>query len=100
MICAERSGVFPLRIGDAIAFADRHPSPFASGARRSLICFSKPRNNTRRFRPMALPCFVVVGKRAIKRVEPWREVYRNVIAAMSRIRVVHTAVVFRPFLVP
>src|SRR5438046_10410573 len=100
MIGAERSRVFPLRIRDAIAFADRDPSVFASRYGRSLVRFSKPRNNARRFGSMAFPRFIVVGKGAVKRVEPWREIYRNVIAATSRIRFVDPTVILCPLLVP
>src|SRR5438067_9617671 len=49
---------------------------------------------------MAFPRFVIIGKRAVEWIEPWREFYRNVIAATSRIRVVHPAIIFGPFLVP
>ena len=100
VVGSERSGVFPLRIRGSIASADCDPSVFASRYGRSLLRFSKPRNNPRRFGPMTFTCFVVVGKRAVKWVEPWRETYRNVIAAMSRIRFVDSTVIFCPLLVP
>jgi hypothetical protein len=58
MVGAERSGVLPLRVGYAIAFTDRDPAVFASGNSRTLIRFSKPGNNTGRFKPMAFACFV------------------------------------------
>ena len=100
IIGAERSCVFPLRIRDAIVLANCDPSVFAGLDTRSLICFSKPGNNAGRFGPMAFPRFIIVRKRTIKRVEPWREIYRNVIAAMTRIGVVDATVVFGPILVP
>ena len=54
----------------------------------------------RRFRPMTLSRLVVVRKRAIKRIEFWREIYRHIVAATSGLRVVHAAVIFGPFFVP
>ena len=54
------------RLSDSIAFADRHPAIFASGNSRAAVCVLKPRNNTRRFRPMVGMCFVVVRKCAVK----------------------------------
>ena len=61
MVRSEWSCVFPLGISDSIAFADCYPSIFASGNSRTLIRFLKPRNNTRRFSPVARMCFVIVG---------------------------------------
>src|SRR5206468_11518972 len=49
---------------------------------------------------MTLPRFVVIGKRAVKWVQSRREFRRNVIAAMSGIRIVNSAIVFCPFPVP
>src|SRR6266480_2360257 len=100
VVGAEWSGVLPLRIRGSIAFADRDPSVFASRYGRSLVPFFKPRNNARRFGSMAFPRFIIVGEGAVEWIEPWREFYRNVIAATSRIRVVHSAIIFGPFLVP
>ena len=100
VVCSEWSGIFPLRICGSIAFADRDPSAFASRNGRSLIRFSEPGNNIRRFGPMALPRFVIVWQRAVKRIQPWGEFYRNIIAAMRRIRVIHPTVIFSPLVVP
>src|ERR1700746_3674639 len=49
---------------------------------------------------MALFCFVVVRKSTVKGILSRREFCRDVIAAMSTIRVVNATVVFGPFLVP
>ena len=53
VISAKWSRVFPLRVCDAIALADRNPASFARTHRRALICFFEPGNNARRFRAMA-----------------------------------------------
>ena len=100
MIGAERSGVFPLGIDCSTAFTDRHPTIFTGGNGRALICLPEPRHNARRFGPMASACLIVVGKRAVKRVLPRRELYGNVIAPVSRIWVVKSAVASRPLFVP
>src|SRR5207244_11246647 len=94
MVCSEWSGVFPLRINDTIAFADRNPSIFASGNSWALIRFFKPRNNARRFRSVASMCFIVIGECAVKRVLPRCKSYRDIITPMGRSGVGKTAVVF------
>ena len=49
---------------------------------------------------MSLPRLIIVRKRAVKRILSWREFYRNVIAAISRIWIIHAAVILSPVLVP
>src|SRR6476661_1439062 len=100
MIGAERSGIFPLRIGDVVTLANRNPSTFASGNSGALISFIEPWNNTRRFGAMTLPRFVIIRKRAVKRILSGCEFYRNVIAPITRIRIIHAAVVLGPGRVP
>ena len=100
MVRSEWSGVFPLRINDSIAFANRDSSILASGNSRALVCLLKPRNNARRFRPVAGTSFVVVGQRAVKRVLSRCKFHRDIIAPMGRIWVIKTAVVFCPSSVP
>src|SRR5439155_11373964 len=100
VISTERAGVFPLRIDCSIAFANGDPSILAGGNGWALVCFVEPGNNTRRFGPMALSRFVIIGKRAVKWVLPRREFYRDVIAATSGIRIVEPAIIFGPFFVP
>ena len=101
MVRSEWSCVFPLRISDPIAFADRDPSIFASGNSRTLVCLLKPRNNSSpRFRPVASMCFVILRECAVKRVLAWCKFYRDIITPSSRIWVVKTAVVFGPLFVP
>jgi hypothetical protein len=100
MVRSEWSRVFPLRISDSIAFADGDPSIFTSGKSRALVGLFKPRNNARRFWPVARMCFVVVGECAIKWILPRCKFYRNIITPMGRIRVIETTVAFCPLLVP
>src|SRR5205807_472651 len=97
---AKWPGIFPLRIHSSIAFVDRDPPSFARRNSRSLIRFLKPRDNPRRFGAMAVPGFVVVRQRAVKRILPRREFCRNVVAPTRRIRIVKSAVTLRPIFVP
>ena len=100
MVRSEWSCVFPLRISDSIALADRDPSIFASGNSRTLIRLLKPRNNSSRFRSVAGTCFVIIGKCAVKWVLLRYEFYRDIITPTGRIWVVKTTVVFGPLFVP
>src|ERR1700745_728788 len=49
---------------------------------------------------MALSCFIVIRKRAVKWIQSRRELYGNIIAAMGRIRIINAAVVFSPVRIP
>ncbi len=100
MIGAKRARILPLRVDGAVAFADRDPAAFANRDARSAIGFLEPRHDPGRLRPMTFARLVVVGQRAIKRVLPRGEFYRDVVLAMRRVRIVVAAVVFRPGRVP
>ena len=100
MIGAKRPGIFPLRIGNAIAFVDRDPAAFTRANGRTLIGVLEPWNNLRRFRAMAGRGLVVVGQRAIKRILFRGEIRRNVTSAVTAIRIVESAVAVRPIFVP
>ena len=100
MVCPKRSRIFPLCICDSIAFADGNPPIFASGDTRALIRFFKPRNNARCFGLVAFARLIVVRERAIKRILSRGKFYRDIVAAMSRIGVIKTAVALGPLLVP
>src|SRR2546430_8575147 len=100
MIGPKRARIFPLRIDGSIAFADRDPSTFASGNGRALVRFPEPRNDLRRFRSMASGRLVVVGERAVKRILPRCEFYRNVITPMRAIWIVKPAITSGPIFVP
>src|SRR5215217_4334477 len=60
----------------------------------------EPWNNARRFRPMPFLRLIIVRKRAVKGILSRREFHRNVIAAVSRIRIIDAAVVFGPLRIP
>jgi len=100
MVRSEWSCVFPLRIGNSIGFADCDPSIFAGGNTRALVRLFEPRNNARRFWPVACMCFVVVGECAVKWVLLRCKFYRDIITPIGRIWVIKTAVVSCPSFVP
>src|SRR5438477_9522878 len=100
IIGAERSGVFPLRINHSIPFSNRDPSILAGGNAGALVRFLEPRDDARRFRTVTSGCLVVIWQGAVKRVLSRSELYRNVIAAMSGIWIVKSAVTSAPIFVP
>src|ERR1700720_455619 len=100
MVGPKRSGIFPLRVRDLVSLLNRNPSILANRHARSLIRFLEPRNDLRRFGPVAAGGFVVVGQRAVKWVLPRREFYWSVIVPARRIRIIQTAVTLRPLFVP
>src|SRR5262245_24162750 len=100
VVRAEWSCIFPLRISDPVALADCDPSIFASGNSWTLVRLLKPWNNTRRFRPVASMCFVIVGQCAVKWILLRRKFYRDIITSTGRIRIIETAVAFSPLFIP
>ena len=100
MVGSEWSCIFPLCISCPIAFSDGDPTIFACGDSRPLVRLFKPWNNPRCFGPMTSALLVVVWKRAVKWVLFRRKLCRPVIAPVSTIWIVKTAVVSRPLLVP
>ena len=100
MVRSEWSCVFPLCISCPIPFSDGDPSILARRDTGVLVRLFKPRNDPRRFGPMASMCFVVVGKCTVKWVLERRKFYRDIIAPMGRIWIVKAAIVSCPLRVP
>src|SRR5207253_7832344 len=100
MIGAKRTGIFPLRIGHAIAFADCDPAAFTCANGWTLIGLLEPWDDLGRFRPMTGRGFVVIGQSAIKRILCRYEIRRNVTNTVSAIRVVESTVIPGPIFVP
>src|SRR5437868_12135982 len=100
MVRPKRSGIFPLRVSDAIIFTNCNPTILARADRRPVIGVFEPRNHLRRFRSMAIRRLVVVGQRTIKRILSRGEVRGNVTRAVSPIRIVESTVTASPILVP
>src|SRR5947208_7829298 len=100
MIGAKRTGIFPLRVGHVITFADRDPAAFARADGRTLISLLEPWDDLGRFRPMTGRGFVVIGQSAIKRILFRYEIRRNVTNTVGAIRVVESTVIPGPIFVP
>ena len=100
MISPERPGVFPLRVSDAITFANCNPTILARADRGPLIGVLEPRNHLRRFRSMAIRRLVIVGQCTIKRILSRREIRGNVTRAVRPIRIIESTITASPILVP
>ena len=100
MIGAERPAIFPLRVADPVAAADRDPAIFADRMPLLHEGLPEPRHDDRRFR-FELPVrHIVIGQRAVKRVLPRNEIDRDVVVPPRRIGVVVAAVISRPIRIP
>ena len=66
MIGAERATIFPLRISDAIAFADRQPATAADRLTLRGVGLLEPRNDEGRLRLEPAPRHVVIRERDVK----------------------------------
>src|SRR2546423_15431162 len=96
MIGAKRTGVFPLCVSNAIAFADRDPATLTCANPGTLIGLLKPWNNLGRLWPMAGRGLVVVSQRTIEWILPRGELRRNIINAVTAIRIVESFVTVAP----
>ena len=100
MIGPERPAIFPLRVTDAVAVANRDPAIFADRMPLLHKRLPEPGHDDRRLR-FELPMRdIVVGQRAIKWILPRDEVDRDVVMPARRIGVIEAAVVARPVRVP
>ena len=100
MIGAKRSAIFPLRVADAVAMTDRDPSDLCKRNAPAGQSLPKPRDDHRRFGFKLSVRDIVIGQRAVKRILPRDEVYRDVVVARGGIGVVVAAVIARPIRVP
>src|SRR6516225_10110685 len=100
MVCAKWPTILPLRVAEAVAFADGDPTVAADGLPRPGVRLLKPRDHKRRFRLELAVGYVVIRKREVERILPRNERNGNVIPARTRLRVVGPAVIRRPIKVP
>src|SRR5437764_3500991 len=100
MIGAKRTGVFPLCVSNAIAFADRDPATLTCANPGTLIGLIKPWNNLGRLWPMPGRGLVVVRQRTIESILPRGELRRNITNTVTAIRIVESAVAVAPIFVP
>src|SRR5690242_8803175 len=96
MIRAKRAAILPLRITEAIPFANRNPTMATDRLPRAGVGLLEPRDHQRRFRLKLAVSDVVIGQREVERILPRHESDRNVIASGTRVRVVGAAVIRCP----
>jgi hypothetical protein len=100
MIGAKRAAIFPLGVADSIPLANGDPAILAHRLTRLRIDLFEPRDDSRRFR-LELPLLnIVIWQRAVKRILTRNERDRDVIMPSCRLRIVHSAKVLQPILVP
>ena len=100
MVGAKRAAILPLRVADAIPFANGNPTMPADRLPRPGVGLLEPRNNQRRFR-LKLPVRDIgLGQREVERVLPRYKRDWNVIPARARLRVVCAPVIRRPIQIP
>src|SRR5262245_16882301 len=100
MVRAKRAAVFPLRIADAIPFANGDPTMAAHRLARAIIGLFEPRDHQRRFRLELAVCDVVIRQSEVERVLLRDERDWNVIPAGAGLWSVRAAVIRRPVKVP
>ena len=100
MVRAKRPAVLPLRIADAVPFANSDPTMATHRLARATVGLFEPRDHQRRFRLKLAVCDVVIRQCEVERVLPRDERDWNVIPAGSRLWSVRAAVIRRPIKVP
>ena len=100
MIGPKRTGVLPLRINGSVILSNSDPTALANGNPRPLISFLEPRHDVRCLRAMPGRGFIVIRKGTIKWILARCEFYRNIIAPVSWIWIIESAIAPCPILVP
>src|SRR5258707_1641714 len=100
MVGAKRAAILPLRIAEAISFANGYPTIAADRLPRPGVGLLEPRDYQWCFRLELAMRDVVVRQRDVEGILPRDEGYRNVIAARARLRAVRTAVIRCPIKIP
>src|SRR5262249_11897491 len=100
MICPKRTTVLPLRVAEAIPFANSDPTMAADRLPRSGVGLLKPWDHKRGFRLELAVRDIVIWQRAVEGILPGDEGCWNVIPARARLRVVCAAVIRCPIKIP
>src|SRR5262245_45516681 len=100
MVCAKWPTILPLRVAEAVAFADGDPTMAADGLPRPGVRLLEPRDYQRRFRLKLTVSDVVIRQRAVERILPRDERDWDVIPARARLRVVRPAIIGCPIEIP
>ena len=100
MVCAKRAAILPLRVAEAIPFANGNPTMAADRLPRPGVGLLEPRDNQRRFRLELAMRDVVIRQREVERILPRDERDWNVIPARAWLRVVRAAIIRCPIKIP
>src|SRR4029077_4168399 len=100
MVGAKRAAILPLRVAEAIPFANGNPTMAADRLPRPGVGLLKPWDHKRRFRLELAVRNIVIRQRAVERILPRDEGYWNVIPSRARLRVVRPAVIPCPIEIP
>src|ERR1044071_497405 len=100
MVCAKWPTILPLRVAEAVAFADGDPTVAADGLPRPSVGLLKPRDHQRCFWLELAMRHIVIGQRDVERILPRDERDWDVIPARARLRVIRAAVIRCPIEIP
>src|SRR6516165_10212653 len=100
MVCAKWPTILPLRVAEAVAFADGDPTVAADGLPRPGVRLLEPWDYQRGFRLKLAVSDVVIRQRAVERILPRDKRDWDVIPARARVRGIRAAVIRRPIVIP
>src|SRR5215469_18889398 len=100
MVCAERPTILPLRVAEAVAFADGDPTVAADGLPLFGVGLLKPRDHQWRFWLELAMRHIVIGQCDVERILPRDERDWDVIPTRARLRVIRAAVICCPIEIP
>src|SRR5262245_56211318 len=100
MVRAKRPTILPLRVTEAVAFANGDPAVAADRLARPGVGLLKPRDHQRCFWFELTVRDVVIRQREVERILPRYERDWNVIPARARVRDVCAAVIRCPIKIP
>src|SRR5262252_6149015 len=100
MVRPNRLTILPLRVADAIPFANGDPTMATDRLPRPGVGLLKPRDHKRRFRLKLAVRHIVIRQREVERILPRDEGYWDVIPARARLRVIGAAVIGCPIKIP
>src|SRR5262249_36698081 len=100
MICPKRTTVLPLRVAEAIPFANSDPTMAADRLPRPGVGLLKPWDHKRGFRLKLAVRDLSICTRVVERILPRRECRCNAIPARHRLRVVFADVIPCPIKIP
>src|SRR6478735_10363412 len=100
MVGAKRPTILPLRVAEAIPFADGNPTIAADRLSRSGVGLLEPRDHQRRFWLELAVRHIVVRQRDVEGILPRDERDWNIIPARAWLRVICAPVIRCPVQIP